>query len=435
MTGSVVSKTAGIDIGSEAIFIAVEGEDVRRFATFTDSLFDAAKYLKDSGVTRVAMEATGILWLPLYEILEGYGFELFLVNPSHARMIAGRKTDVKDSQWLQHLLASDLLRKSFIPDEATRALRGYVRLRNEHIAMGAQHVQHMQKALEAMNLKLHNVISQIHGVSGLRILDAIVAGERDPRRLVTLAEASIKLKKHDIIVASLTGNYRSEHVFALSQALVCWRFYQAQIRECDKAIEAVLSEQTRELPPPTTPDAPRKEMRHHKPDIDGLHLKLRTLCGPDVGDPTVLPGITDKTLLELISELGTDFTRWDTHRKFASWLGLVPGHKSSGKRSRHVRNASSTRVGQIFRLAAQSIAASKHLALRGFYNRIKARSGPRVAITATAHKLAVLFYNYMRFGGDYVETGLQTYENNYKERRIKSMERQAKELGMRLVYA
>jgi transposase len=435
MPESTVSRCAGIDIGSEAIFVAVTDEPVRRFATFTTSLVEAAAYLKRLGVERVAVEATGLLWLPLYEILEPEGFELFLVNPAHARMIAGRKSDVSDSQWLEHLLRSNLLRKSFIPDEATRALRGYVRLRSSHISMGAQHVQHMQKALDAMNLKLHTVISQIHGASGLRILDAIVAGQRDPQRLATLADARIRTTKHDQVVAALTGNYRPEHVFALAQALQAWRFYQQQMHDCDTAIGTLLQEHTRELPPPSTPDAPAKPMRHNRPEIDGLHTMLRQMLGEDVGDPTILPGITDKTLLELTSELGTDLSRWPTSRQFARWTTLAPGSSSSGKRVRHIQQGSAHRVAQIFRLSAQSIAASKSLALKGFYNRIRARSGPRVAITATARKLAVMYYNFIRYGSEYIETGLEAYEQNYRERRIKSLQRQATELGLRLLPA
>lgn len=422
---------AGIDIGTEAIYVAVNGQPVKSFATFTEDLLEAARYLRQQGVSSAAIEATGVLWLPLMEILETFGIDPYLVNGAHARAIGGRKSDVQDCQWLEQLHRAGLLRRCFIPEESIRQLRTYVRLRDDHISMAATHVQHMHKALELMNLKLHNVISQIQGASGMRILKAIIAGERDARKLAALCDKRIRTQKHDIVVRSLEGFYKAEYVFALRQAVECWEFYHQQIAACDRAINHLLEDLTRDLPPAPPSEHAPKPIRHHRPNIDDLDGKIVRLSHGR--DATQLPGLTALTVMQAISEVGTDMTRWPTKKHFTAWLGLAPRRYASGKRNRTRRPKTHNRVAQIFRESAQSIAASKHLALRGFYHRIRAKAGPKVAIVATARKLAELFYNTMRYGITYVEQGLDNYNAQYRAQQRRSLQKRARQLGLTLV--
>lgn len=421
---------AGIDIGADKFFVSIEGQQVASFETFTDALQQGLDHLLLHGVKTVAMEATGIYWWPLYELIEAAGIEIFLVNGAHVKNVPGRKSDVLDCQWLQQLHSAGLLRSSFIPDASIRQLRTYLRLRDDHIELGAMHIQHMQKAFEAMNIKVHRVISQIQGASGMRIIEAILAGERDAQVLAQLCERGILDRKRNEVVRSLTGNFQAEHLFALEQALAGWRFYQGQIRQCDQQIEALLETMTQEMDEPEQ-GAPPKPMRHHKPEIADLHTKLLKLTGGR--DASQLPGLTDLTLMKLISEVGTDMSRWPTTKHFVSWLGLSPSIHQSGKRRRRRRSRSKTRAGQIFRESAQSLAGSKYLALGGFCRRLRARRGPAVAIVATARKLAIMFYNVLRHGMHYVEEGLSRYEERYRQQSIQNLKRRAKELGLQIL--
>lgn len=423
-------NAAGIDIGADFIFIAVEDQAVVSFETFTDALHQARDYLLAHHIETVAMEATGIYWLPLYEILEAAGLEVFLVNGAHVKNVPGRKSDVLDCQWLEQLHSCGLLRKSFIPEAQIRQLRTYLRLRDDHIELGAMHIQHMHKALELMNIKLHRVISQIQGKSGLRIVEAMLAGERDAEVLAALCQRQILNRKRSEVIRSLAGTYQAEHLLALEQALTAWRFYQQQIQQCDQKIEALLEEMTAAIEQPDEIQPP-KPIRHNKPAIADLHTKLMKLTGGR--DASQLPGLTDLTLMKLISEVGTDMSRWPSAKHFVSWLGLSPGVHQSGKRRWRRRSRRKSRAGQIFRESAQSLAGSKHLALGGFYRRLRAKRGPAIAIVATARKLAIMFYNVLRYGMAYVEQGLHRYEQRYKEQIIRSLQRRAKALGLQLV--
>ncbi|MFB3138341.1 MAG: IS110 family transposase [Phycisphaerales bacterium] len=423
-------NAAGIDIGADFIFIAVEDQAVVSFETFTDALHQARDYLLAHHIETVAMEATGIYWLPLYEILEAAGLEVFLVNGAHVKNVPGRKSDVLDCQWIEQLHSCGLLRKSFIPEAQIRQLRTYLRLRDDHIELGAMHIQHMHKALELMNIKLHRVISQIQGKSGLRIVEAMLAGERDAEVLAALCQRQILNRKRSEVIRSLAGTYQAEHLFALEQALTAWRFYQQQIQQCDQKIEALLEEMTAAIEQPDEIQPP-KPIRHNKPAIADLHTKLMKLTGGR--DASQLPGLTDLTLMKLISEVGTDMSRWPSAKHFVSWLGLSPGVHQSGKRRWRRRSRRKSRAGQIFRESAQSLAGSKHLALGGFYRRLRAKRGPAIAIVATARKLAIMFYNVLRYGMAYVEQGLHRYEQRYKEQIIRSLQRRAKALGLQLV--
>ena len=424
------TNAAGIDIGADMIFVAVEDQAVVSFETFTDALHQARDYLLAHHIKTVAMEAMGIYWLPLYEILEAALIEVFLVNGAHVKNVPGRKSDVLDCQWLQQLHSCGLLRKSFIPEAQIRQLRTYLRLRDDHIELGAMHIQHMHKALELMNIELHRVISQIQGKSGLRIVEAILEGERDAEVLVGLCDGQILKHKRAEVIRSLAGNYQAEHLFALEQALAAWRFYQGQIQQCDRKIEVLLEEMTAALEEPDEIQPP-KPIRHNKPAIADLHTKLMKITGGR--DASQLPGLTDLTLLKLIAEVGPDMSRWPSAKHFVSWLGLAPGVHQSGKRRRRRRSRRQSRAGQIFRESAQSLGGSKHLALGGFYRRLRAKRGPAIAIVATARKLATLFYNVLRYGMAYVEEGLHRYEQRYKQQMIRSVERRAKALGLQVV--
>lgn len=423
-------NAAGIDIGSEKIFVAIEEQEVKSFRTFTSTLHQAVEYLQFHGIESVAMEATGVYWIALYDLLEQAGMEVFLVNPTETKNVPGRKTDVQDCQWIQQLHSYGLLRRSFIPDHTIRELRVYVRLREDHIVMASAHVQHMQKALTMMNVRLHEVISQIQGSSGLKIIEAILSGERDAEKLALLCNRQILNSKKGDVIESLKGNYKSEQLFALQQALDSWRHYHRKIEECDRKIELLLKEKTRNKPP-VEQLRKAKPIRHHRPNVANLHEKLSQLL--EGKDPTVLPGITDYSVMQLIAEVGTDLTKWSSEKHFTSWAGLAPGKNTSGKITKRSKKNISTRVGQIFRKAAQSLLQSKHIALGAFARRLKARKGPMIAIKATARKLAVMFYNLLTKGLDYVEQGVKKYEEQYRNQMTKFLQKKAAEFGYTMV--
>jgi len=423
---------AGIDLGSEEIFVAVEEQPVRRFETFTAAMAEAVAYLKSHSIETVAMEATGIYWIPLYELLEKASIEVYLVNGAHLKQVPGRKSDLSDCQWIQQLHSCGLLSAGFVPPEQIRTLRQYWRLREDHIELAAQHILHMQKALELMNIKLHKVISQLTGASGLRIIEAILAGERDAERLAELCDGRILANKRERVVLSLEGHYRAEHLFALTQALAGWRFYQGQIAECDRAIAAWLAEHTADLPEQPLKGKP-KPIHHNPPQIENLHGQLMQLTAGI--DPTIVCCLNDRTILGLIAETGLDMTKWSKKSNFYSWLGLAPKTDTSGKRRRKRRQPHNNRAGQIFREAAQSLATTKHPALAGFYRRLRARRGPQVANKAAARKLAGLYYDLMRYGRQYIEQGMEEYEREYKHQQVERLTKQAQALGLQVIAA
>lgn len=422
---------AGIDIGSDSIFIGIEDTDVASFGTFTDDYLKAIVYLNTHNISAVAMEATGVYWITLFDMLEAAGISVTLVNGKQVKYLPGRKSDVADCQWLQQLHSFGLLRPCFIPDEVTRRLRTYTRLRADHLSMASSHIQHMHKAMTLMNIKVQNVISQLHGASGMRIMRAIIQGERNAEHLAELCEGSILKTKRDRVIASLKGNFKAEHIFALKQALSAYDFYQHQIAECDKQIEALLNDHTDDLPTP--PEImPPKVIRHNAPQIDGLHVKLMKMTGGN--DPSRITGLTDKTLLELLAETGTNLhEHWTTEKHFASWVALSPSMHQSGKSNRRKRIKKNSRAGQIFREAALSIAASKHAALSAFYKRMKARKGFLHALKATARKIAVLYYRIMTKGLAYVEYGIERYQLKFKEQQVRLLKKRANALGLLLV--
>jgi transposase len=376
------------------------------------------------------MEATGVYWLPLYGVLEAGDFQVMMVNGKYTRNLPGRKTDMSDGQWGSTLHAHGLLRGGFVPPAEIRRLQDYLRLRGDHLQSAAASVQHQQKALERMNVKLHDVISSLVGASGQKVIEAILAGERQPERLLALCDVQIQKKKADRVKEALRGTWAEEHLFALRQAVENWQHFQKQIAACDRQIEAVL----RQINGPDQPGnggrpaatAAVKRPGVNAPQIEGLHGLLVKLCGGK--DLTVLPAHTDYSLLQLIGEVGTDLSRWPSEKHFTAWLGVAPGSHQSGKRHRSVRRKRN-RAGRMFCVMARSLARSKHVALGGYYRRMAGRKGGLVANVALARKLAVLFWQVMVKGVSYVEQGLAQYEARVLETKRRALQRLAKQLG------
>jgi transposase len=355
------------------------------------------------------MEATGVIWINPHDFLRGEGFDVTLFHGAHARNLPGRKSDVQDCQWHAMLHSHGLLQPCFVPPERILKLRSFCRLREDHLSMAAAHIQHMQRSLDLLNVRVHNVISQLHGVSGLRIIEAILAGVRDPQALADLCDRRILNKKRNELVASLEGNWQKHHLFALKQAHEAYCFYQKQIAECDKEIEAVLKALNANQPMPQRAEKRKiKTTRHNPPQIDDLYGELlRARGGRDV---QLLPAMAPLSWMKLVGELGTDLSYWRSEKHLNAWLGLAPGRSQSGKRSRRMPRRK-TRAGQIFREAVMSLARSKDCALGEFYRRIRATRGAPVAIVATARKLAELYWRVMVKGVEYAEQGLAEYSN------------------------
>lgn len=432
----VHDRAAGIDVGSRFHVVAVGAElcehPVQTFQAFTADLQRMADWLAAMRITTVAMESTGVYWVPVYEVLEGRGIQVILANAREARCVPGRKTDVNDAQWLQRLHACGLLRASFRPGRDIAALRIYLRLRERHLDYAAAHIQHMQKALTFMNLQLHHVVADVAGVTGLRIIRAIVGGERDPHVLAQMRDVRCKASE-EMVRAALVGNYQPEHVFALAQAVSLYDFYQARVDECDAKIQEVLAVLIAEKEPPRQP-LPKARHRTAQPNAVSFDVRplLYQLAGVDV---TQIHGLGPYVALRLIAECGTDLSRWRSAKHFTSWLTLSPGSKISGGKvlSAHTRKTSNRVVAHL-RLAAVTVGRT-NTALGAFYRRLSARIGKAKAVTATARKIAVLFYNAMRFGMDYQDPGASHYEQKYRERVVKQLHRRAAEFGFTLQEA
>lgn len=429
-------RAAGIDIGARFHVAAVPpdlcDDAVQTFQAFTGDIERMADWLVSVGIKTVAMESTGVYWVPVYEVLEDRGLEVIVANAREARAVPGRKSDVNDSQWLQRLHACGLLRASFRPGRDIAALRAYLRLRERHLEYGAAHIQHIQKALTFMNLQLHHVVSDVTGVTGMKIIRAIVKGERDPQVLATMRDVRCK-SSTQTVRASLVGNYQPEHVFALTQALALYDFYQARVQECDVEIERALAVLNAER---QTPESPLPEPRHRTKQPNAVNFDTRPLLYQLTGvDLTQIHGIGPYLALRMIGECGTDLSRWPTAKHFTSWLTLSPGCKISGGKilSAHTRKTTN-RITAHLRLAAVTVGRTD-TALGAFYRRLAARIGKAKAVTATARKIAVLFYNAMRFGMAYRDPGADYYESKYRERVVKQLHRRAAEFGFTLQEA
>jgi transposase len=421
---------AFVDVGSEQMHVSIAGGPPEVFGTVTTELHRLRDWLKERGVKSVAMEATGVYWLPLYGVLEAAGFQVLMVNGKYTRNLPGRKTDMKDCQWGATLHAHGLLRGGFVPPAQIRRLQDYLRLRGDHLQSAAASVLHQQKALERMNVKLHDVISSLVGASGQKVIEAILAGQRDPERLLALCDVQIQKKKADRVKEALRGTWAEEHLFALRQAVENWQHFQRQIAACDRQIEVVMRQingphQAEEGPRRVSSPA-LKRPGVNAPQIEGLHQLLVKLCGGK--DLTVLPAHTDYSVLQLIGEVGTDLSQWPSEKHFTAWLGVAPGSHQSGKRKGSVRRKRN-RAGRLFCVMARSLARSKHVALGGFYRRMAARKGGLAANVALARKLAVLFWRVMVKGAAYVEQGLAQYEAQVLETKRRALQRLAKQLG------
>jgi transposase len=426
-------NAAGIDIGSEEHWVAVpEDRDespVRRFGCFTSDLHAMADWLKKCGIDTVAMESTGVYWVPLFQILETQGFDVKLVNARHVKNVPGRKTDVEDCQWLQQLHTYGLLSGSFRPDDSICVLRSYWRHRDNLIRYAAAHVQHMQKALTEMNIQLHKVISDITGVTGMRIIRAILDGERNLVKLAQMKDPRIK-KSKETIAKALEGDYRPEHLFALKQAVELYFFYHHQIDACNHEIEDYLKQLESEID--SDPDVKtmkrNKQISKNEPSFD-LTSHLYHITGMDF---TKIDGLNVLTVQTILSEVGLNPEAFGTQKRFASWLGLCPENRITGGNIKSVRTRKViNRAAKAFRLAANSLKNSSS-ALGGYYRRMRARLGPPKAITATAHKIARIFFHLWKNGGTYQDLGADYYEQKYKDRVIKNMKKRAKQLGFQI---
>lgn len=420
--------SAGIDIGAKHLYVYVEQQPVVVFDSFTEDIEALRDYLLLHKVETVAMEATGVYWVILYEILEEAGLDVWLVDGRETKQVPGRKTDVKDCQWIQQLHSYGLLNRCYVAKADTKELRSYLRLREDHIRSASMHVNHMQKALTEMNIRLKEVISQIHGKSGMAIIKAILNGERNPENLTSLCHSSILKNKKDLVIKSLKGKYTQAGLFALQQAYDAYYFYQAQIKQCDVQLNKIVNQMGNSGK--GTKSSKRKPIRHNKPDINNLGANMLNIYQGN--DATTISGITDYSWLQLTSEVGVDLTRWPSEKHFTSWLGLSPGQHNSGKRNKNAKKKGKPAAGQIFRVIAQSLINSKHLAIGAYGRRLRARKGPAIAIKAMARKLAAIYWRVMVKGVEYAEIGVKNYEEQIKLQKLKTMNRLASELNLHI---
>jgi len=426
---------AGVDIGAEEIFVAVPADRaadaVRSFGTFTRDLHKLADGLQECGVRTVAMESTGVFWIPLYQILETRGFQVFLVNAEHVKNVPGRKNDVSDCQWIQYLHSLGLLQASFQPPDEICVIRSLWRHRKSLVQMAAEHIMHMHQALSKMNLQLHHVLSQITGLSGQKILDAVLAGERDPMKLASLCDGCVKSSR-ETVAKSLEGDYREEHLFALRQALVGYRFYQRLIAEVDRELELKMRKLPRasrgpeQMPPRTKARFYQRADNEPAFDLKGILFRI---AGVDLTD---VPGISAITAHTILMELGPDVSRFRNASAFASWLGLCPEKQVSGgkvlyTRSRKVKN----RAAIALRLGAHCLYRAKNY-LEEFYRRMRWRLGAPAAVTATAHKLARIVDHLLSTKQPYSEDLLVKCDRLANKRAEIRLRKQAANLGYQL---
>lgn len=432
---TIEPNAAGIDIGATQIFVAVppdrDPEPIRWFNTFTVDLEALADWLEKCGIKTAAMESTGVYWIPLFQILERRGIEPRLVNARHVKNVPGRKSDVTDCQWLQHLHSVGLLNGSFRPAQEICALRSLWRHRESLIQMASTHLQHMQKALDQMNLQIHHVISDIAGTTGLAIIDAILGGERDPHALAALRNWRIRASR-ETIVKSLIGDYREEHLFTLGQSLAAYRQYQKMIAEVDQKVGEMMSRLPGNVDPVEHPVPkarnPRKTPYRNEPAE--LREDLYRIFGVDL---TQIPGINPLTAQVLLTEIGADLSRFPTVSAFCSWLRLCPDKRVSGgkvlsSRSRPTKNRASLAL----RMAAQSLHRSESF-LGEYFRRMKARLGAPKAITATAHKLARIVYHLLTTRQSYDESLFIHQELKFKKRRETRLRALARQFGFDLI--
>src|SRR5665213_174700 len=415
-------NSAGIDIGAEKIFVSPDGKEVVNFGTYTADYYKCAEYLQEKGCTSVAMEATGVYWIALYSMLESCGLKVCLVNPKETKQIKGRKTDVMDCQHIQKLYAAGLLRESYVPKTQYMEIRQLVRARQSVIEMGSSYILRMQKNLELMNIKLKQVISQIHSVIGIKMIKAILKGERNKEYLLSLCDSRIKDNKSEEILKALEGNYNETYLFLLQENLKMWELHEEEICVIDEKIEELLKDLIKDKNPIEVTGKP-KRIRHHKPEIKDFHNLMVQIYGVDMSS---VSGFSDYTLLRLIGETGINIKEhFPTEKQFVSWSGLSPRHHQSGRMRKQVKGVSCNQTGQIFKEIAQGLINSKNIAIGAFIRRIKMKRDSGIAIKAGARKLASAYYNCLTKGIAYVEQGNEKYKEQLRQREIKTMKRLA----------
>jgi transposase len=427
---------AGVDIGFREHWACVPAQaaerPVRKFGTFTADLEALAQWFQDCGVTSVAMEATGVYWIPLFQILERRGLQVVLANARQTKNVSGRKTDVQDCQWIQRLHTYGLLQGSFRPADPYCVLRTYLRYRDELVSARSTQCQHIQKALQQMNIQLTQVLSDVTGLSGLAIIRAILEGQRDAAKLANLVDRRVRASSASV-QAALRGDYRQEHLFVLRQALELYDTYEAKIQVCQEQIVLELAKLADKADPALKPLPARKEGRGAYLDkMAGQDMRQRLYQKLGV-DLTAIEGVGVLTAMTLLTEVGPDVSRFPSEKHFCSWLGLCPDNRISGgkvlsRRTRRVVN----RVSDALRMAANSLQRSQS-ALGGFYRHMKARLGAAEAVTAAAHKLARIIYRLLKHGEAYVRAGMEEYEKKFRERKLHALQKTAKLMGFELV--
>jgi len=423
-------NAAGVDLGSREHWVAVPADraqqNVRCFGTFTSDLEALADWLKACGVTSVAMEATGVYWIPLFQLLERRGLAVLLVNARQIKNVSGRKSDVLDCQWIQRLHTYGLLGGSFRPADPYCVVRSYLRYRDELVTARSTQTQHRQKALQQMNLQLNQVLSDVNGLSGLAIIEAILQGQRNPLQLAALADRRVKSTQSQIAKA-LIGDYRAEHLFQLQTAFDLYHTYEAKIATCDEELARVLVKLPDRVDVKLKPLPDKTGRKKMDEDLRlGLYLKLGI-------DLTAIEGIGPLVALTVLTEVGPDLSRFKTEKHFTSWLGLCPDNRISGGkvlscRTRRVVN----RLSDVLRLAATTLERSQ-TALGAYYRRMKAKLGAAEGITAMAHKLARILYRLLTHGEAYVRQGMADYEEKYQARKLKSLQKIAESIGFELI--
>jgi len=423
---------AGIDVGACKFFVGTDDGQVQNFDTFTCGCHQVVEHLQQQNVKRVAMEATGVYWITLYDMLTAAGIQVYVVNGRHVKHVPGRKTDVKDCMWIKELHSHGLLRNSFIAPAEVRELRSYVRIREKHIECKVSAVQRMDKALVMMNIRLSTVLSDLQGASAMSIIKAILSGEKKPEVLVELCAPQVYKKKKEEVIKSLQGFYKSEQLFALQQAFDEYLFYTKKMEDCDKQINAVLKALTKDKEVPETMPT-KKRIYHNRPKVDDLDKTMMQLF--DGKDLTVLPGITSYSLLKLYAQTGNNWNAWKTEKEYTAWLGLAPSKYQSGKSRKYKKIKVNTTAGQILKECVQPLLRSKNNALGTFGKSIASRRGPSIAIKAMARKLACWIYRIMTKGLAFVENGIKQHQQKQEARTLKWLEAQAAKLNLKLSAA
>jgi len=423
---------AGIDIASGVHYVAVpEGrceQSVRSFGTYTEDLHTIAKWLLECKINTVAMESTGVYWIQLFLILEEYGLEVFLVNARHVKNVSGRKSDTLDCQWIQQLHSYGLLTASFQPNSITRELRTYLRQRKSLTESYSREIQHIQKAFDQMNIKVHNVLSDICGKTGQQMIKAILAGEKNPEKLAQYCDPRVKASK-DELIKSLKGVWREENLFELKQAYELYNVFKEKIKDCDEQIEKTVRKLEKNTQHKSDNNIKRKGNNKNSLNFNGT-LYLKNILGVDV---TKIFGISELTALEIVSETGVDMTKWKTVKHFTSWLNLAPNNRvSGGKLLKPKKSKRRNKAGQSLLMAAYALQRSDHW-LGQYYRRMKSRNGPLVATKATARKLAIIFYKMIKSQTEFNPMAMETYSLKYSEQKLKYLKKQATNLGYQLV--